>query len=276
MNHGKGFLIAAIIVLAACSSNKDEKKLAKNQEQPSLYDLPESVDYEKAAKLNVELGLSYLKQEQVSRAKSKLLRAKTLAPNLPEVHYAYGYFQEYVGEIDAAEKSYQKAVSLNPKGGNERNNLGTFLCRQHQYRKAEKEFLKAIDDPNYPNTAEAFENAGVCVNQIPDVAKAVEYFEKALRYDPNRPTALLEMAMIRFKEKQFQQASEYHQRYAQIAKPNARFLLLGIELATRSGDKDKVASYQLLLNNQFPEAANAKLTTAYITPKLDTTLRTAS
>jgi type IV pilus assembly protein PilF len=272
MGHGKSLLIALVCTLAACSSNKDDKNLAQNQ-APSLYDLPETVDYEKAARLNVELGLSYLKQEQVSRAKSKLLRAKALAPDLPEVHYSYGYFQEYVGEIEAAEKSYQKAVSLNPKGGNERNNYGTFLCRQHQYRKSEKEFLKAIDDPNYPNTAEAFENAGVCVNQIPDVAKAVEYFEKALRYDPNRPTALLELAMIRFQEKQFQQASEFHQRYAQIAAPNARFLLLGIELAKRSGDKNKMASYQLLLNKQFPEAAKAKLTTTTklnIAPKLDT------
>lgn len=273
MSQGKGLLIAAICVLAACSTNKDDKNLAQNSQTPSMYDLPESVDHVKAAKLNVELGLNYLKQEQVSRAKSKLLRAKKLAPELPEVHYSYGYLLEYVGEIPAAEKEYQKAVSLNPKGGNERNNLGTFLCRQHQYRKAEKEFLKAIDDPNYPNTAEALENAGVCVNQIPDVAKAVEYFEKALRYDPNRPTALLELAMIRFQEKQYQQANEYHQRFAQISKPNARFLLLGIELAKRSGDKNKVASYQLLLNNQFPEAAKAKLTTATKLspkPKLET------
>jgi len=273
MNHGKGFLIATFCLLAACSGNKDDKNLALNSQSPSMYDLPESIDHIKAAKLNVELGLNYLKQEQVSRAKSKLLRAKKLAPDLPEVHYSYGYFLEYVGEIPAAEKSYQKAVSLNPKGGNERNNLGAFLCRQHQYRKAEKEFLKAIDDPNYPNTAEALENAGVCVNQIPDVAKAVEYFEKSLRYDANRSTALLELAMIRYQEKQYQQANEYHQRFAQIARPNARFLLLGIELAKRSGDKNKVASYQLLLNNQFPESAKAKLTTATklgAAPKLET------
>ncbi|MCS5711039.1 type IV pilus biogenesis/stability protein PilW [Candidatus Berkiella aquae] len=259
MNHGKGFVIAAICLLAACSTT-DEKTLAENsQTPPSMYDLPETVDYIKAAKLNVELGLNYLKQEQIARAKAKFLRAKTLAPNLPEVHYSYGYFLEYVGEIEAAEKAYQKAVSLNSKGGNEHNNYGTFLCRQHHYRKAEKEFLKAIDDPNYANTAEALENAGVCVNQIPDVAKATEYFEKALRYDQNRATALLELAMIRYQERQYAQAKEYHQRYAQIAKPNARFLLLGIELAKRSGDKDKIASYQLLLNKQFPEAVGTKL-----------------
>jgi len=263
MSQGKGLLIiAAISLLAACSSNKEERTLAQNKNAPpSMYDLPESVDYVKAAKLNVELGLGYLNQDQVARAKSKLLRAKTLAPELPEVHYSYGYFLERVGEIEAADKAYQKAVSLNSKGGNEHNNYGAFLCRQHQYRKAEKHFLKAIDDPNYPNPAEALENAGVCVNQIPDVAKATEYFEKALRYDSNRPTALLELAMIRYQDKQYSQATEYHNRYAQIAKPNARYLLLGIELAKKAGDKNKVASYQLLLNKQFPDAAKAKLTT---------------
>ncbi|MGE3320219.1 MAG: type IV pilus biogenesis/stability protein PilW [Candidatus Berkiella sp.] len=274
MNQGKGLLIGMVCLVAACSNTKQEETVAQNsQTPPSMYDLPETHDYVKAAKLNVELGLTYLKQEQVARAKSKLLRAKALAPELPEVHYSYGYFLEYVGEIDAAEKAYQKAVSLNSKGGNEHNNYGAFLCRQHQYRKAEKEFLKAIDDPNYTNTAEALENAGVCVNQIPDMAKAAEYFEKALRYDNNRPTALLELAMIRYQDKQYGQANEYHQRYSQIAKPNARYLLLGIELAKKAGDKNKVASYQLLLNKQFPESAKAKLSTTTklsAGPKLNT------
>lgn len=246
-------VVALLSTLLACSSDP-KKESDKDTASHNLYDLPETVDLEKAARLNVELGVSYLNQGQIARAKSKFTRARNLAPQLPEVHYSFAYFQERQGEIEGAEKSYLKAISLNPKGGNEHNNYGAFLCRQQQYRKAEKEFMKAIEDPNYMNTSEAIENAGLCVLQIPDTAKAAEYFEKALRYDPSRANALIELAVIYYKEGKWSQASDYHARFAQFSKPTARSLLLGIELAKNVGDRNKEASYRMLLKAQFPEA----------------------
>lgn len=259
MKKGKFFILMIATSLVACSAlNKNETTTSESTIQP-VYALPNTKDLDKAARLNIELGVTYLKQEQMSRAKSKFLRAKELAPHLSEVHYSYGYFLERVGENEDAEKAFQKAISLNAKGGNEHNMYGAFLCRQHKYRKAEKEFLKAIDDPSYTLTAETYENAGLCVQQIPDIAKAAEYFEKALRYDPNRTNALLEMAIIKYQQNNIIEAKAYHTRFTQLMQPNARSLLLGIELAKRTGDTDKIASYQLLLNSKFPQAKPSDL-----------------
>ncbi|MBN9287134.1 MAG: type IV pilus biogenesis/stability protein PilW [Gammaproteobacteria bacterium 39-13] len=259
MKKGKFFILILAGSLVACSSpNKKETTISEGS-VPSMYALPNTKDLDKAARLNIELGVNYLKQDQISRAKSKFIRAKELAPNLSEAHYSYGFFLERVGENEEAEKAYQKAISLNAKGGNEHNMYGAFLCRQHKYRKAEKEFLKAIDDPNYTLTAETYENAGLCVQQIPDMAKAAEYFEKALRYDPNRTNALLEMAIIKYQQKNISDAKAYHTRFTQLSQPNARSLLLGIELAKRTGETDKLASYQLLLNAKFPQAKPSDL-----------------
>ena len=52
-----------------------------------------------AAKTNVELGLEYLSQGQVARAKSKLIHAAKLSPNLPEAHSALAYFYERAGDM---------------------------------------------------------------------------------------------------------------------------------------------------------------------------------
>lgn len=258
MKKGKFFIIATLAVLSACSQNsKKEQKSKDNISASSLYELPRSVDYSKAARVNLELGLNYLKQDQIARAKSKFIRAKELAPNLSDVHYSYGYFLERVGENEEAEKSYLKAISLNAKGGNEHNMYGAFLCRQHKFKQAEKEFLKAMDDPNFNLAAETYENAGLCVLQVPDMAKAAEYFEKSLRYDSNRPSALLEMAILQFREGKFAQAKEYHSRYVKLSKPNARSLLLGLEIAKHFGDKNQVESNKVILNAQYP---NAKIT----------------
>lgn len=167
-----------------CSANPS--KSDQPEEPPPLYTLPETVDLQRAARLNVELGLTYLKQGQAARGKSKLLRARNLAPELPEVHYAYGYFLESVGECDEAQKAYVKAITIDPKNGDAHNNYGAFLCRQHQYTEAEKEFLKAVADPNYTRNAETYENAAVCMSHANETAKANEYYEKAARYDPQR------------------------------------------------------------------------------------------
>lgn len=255
MHYGKALLVASLLTtLLACSHSAKKDKEEEAQRSANLYDLPDTVDYQKAARINIELGLNYLKQEQSARAKAKLLRAKKLAPQLPEVHYSYGYFLEHVGEIENAEKEYLKALALNPKGGNEHNNYGTFLCRQHHYRQAEKEFLKAIEDSNYMNTAEALENAGLCVLQVPDIAKATEYFEKALRYEANRPNSLLELAVIYLKQRKLSISQGYYNRYTQTASPTSRSLLVGIELARSKGDKNKEASYRAQLRKRYPQA----------------------
>lgn len=261
MKKGKFFILLCVTCsLMACSqSQKKEKTSQHSGSLNALYAIP-NADKEKAAKLNLELGVGYLKQEQISRAKAKFNHAKELAPHLPEVHYTYGYFLERVGENEDAEKAYQKAISLNAKDGNGHNMYGAFLCRNHKYKDAEKEFLRAVDDPNFNLTGETYENAGLCVLQIPDVAKAAEYFEKGLRYDMGRSKSLLELAILKFQMNKPLEAKEYYSRYSQLAKPNARSLLLGLELAKHFGDKNLEQSNKILLNAQYP---NAKLADLY-------------
>lgn len=251
-------LILALSLIAGCQSSKKEQKVADN-DTPSGYELPSTVDYEKAARLNIELGLGYLRQDQTSRAKAKFNHAKSLAPHLPEVYYSYGFFYERVGEVEEAEKAYQKAIKLNPKGGVEHNHYGTFLCRTQQYEKADKEFQRAIEDPNYTNTAETLENAGICALQIPDMAKATEYLEKALRYDSNRANALLELAIIKYQAGKISQARDYHARFVKLSKPTARSLLLGLELAKNMGDRAQEIKYASVLRAQFPQAKRSDL-----------------
>lgn len=231
MKTGKILTIITLTsLLVACSSNKDSEKVTE-QAVNEMYQLPSKPDYEKAARLNIELALGYLKQEQISRAKAKFLRAKELAPELPEVHYSYAYFLETVGQMPDAKKAYEKAISLNSKNGQSHHVYGAFLCRQKQYSQSEKEFLLAVEDQAFGHTAEAYESAGICVLENKETAKAITYFEKALRYDPNRPNALLELAFVRLKQGNRDQARQYYEKYSQIAKPNARSKKLATELA---------------------------------------------
>lgn len=241
-------LFAAVLCLGGCGGNPD--KSDNRSQTEATQDIDSKVDLMKAARLNLELGLTYLNEGHIERAKFKLNHALSLAPELSEVHYALGYYYEKVSEYDKSEKSYRQAINLNRNGGKEHNNYGAFLCRQKRYREAEKEFLLAMKDPSYVNTAEVLENAGLCVNPIPDTVGAAGYFERALRHDPKRPTSLLELALLRWHQGNRIEARQYYARYEELGQQTSQSLWLGIEIAKADGNKNKEASLKLKLNAQ--------------------------
>ncbi len=111
---------------------------------------------------SAQLGMLYLQKKDYPHAKEKLLLAMRQAPNLPAAWYSMAYFQEVTGNINDAEKDYRHAIALNPHNGASHNNYGTFLCRQHHYQTAVKEFLLAANDKNYLHTQAAYRNAALC------------------------------------------------------------------------------------------------------------------
>lgn len=122
----------------------------------------------KLAELNVELGLEYLKQNNLSRAKEKLLTAINLSPKKYATNVAFGYFMEKIGEEKRAEKYYILGIKYSDSKtkGAALNNYGTFLYRQKRYKEALKYFLLAANDSNYLNFSTAKENAKKTKNRI--------------------------------------------------------------------------------------------------------------
>ena len=61
-----------------------------------------------------------------------------------------GFLAFQSGEIAAAEKEYQLAISLNPHYAEAKNNLGSIYGQQGNYQEAERLLRHAIEDnPDY-------------------------------------------------------------------------------------------------------------------------------
>jgi type IV pilus assembly protein PilF len=142
-------------------------------------------DLNKAAQTNVQLGLAYLDNNEMSLAKKTLLEAKREAPNEPSVWYGMGYFLERTADFPAAEDHYRRAINLSSNRGPALNNYGAFLCRQKRFREALNAFEGAVADPHYLEPALAYVNAGICALKIPNQHLAGAYFQKALAKDPS-------------------------------------------------------------------------------------------
>lgn len=226
-------LVLFSFLITACakySANHNTNNCQNTDASLSLARSTEEPEHQKAALVHVELGLHYLAQGQMARAKHKLVHALELAPNAVEPHSALAYFFEKVGEINEAENEHKKALRLGSSKGALSNNYGAFLYRQNRFKEAKQAFKIALKDKHYIHTAEVNENAGLCALKLSEFEQAEKYFNTAICQDKNRTQALIELADIMFKKNHFTEALEYLTRYETLAKPSEKSRYISQEL----------------------------------------------
>jgi type IV pilus assembly protein PilF len=215
--------LAVCSLLSACSS------------MPSSTPSKAEAKKIKTARINTQLGLTYLQRHQMEMAKEKLLLALKEAPNIPETWYSMAYYLEATGNPTEANQYYLKAVAIAPKNGETQNNYGTYLCRNAQYQASIQHFMSAVQDPEYLDTASAYENAGLCALKIPDHKLAVGYFNRALLQDPNLPTSLIELAHYDYGQQNYASAKEKLRQFLTISAPTDESRMLSAQLGQQSG-----------------------------------------
>jgi len=206
------------LLLSACNTN------------PLRSDTQEQKTKIKSAKINAQLGISYLERQDVVRAKQKLLLALDQAPTIPETWYAMAYFLEATGDTSMAKSYYLKAVGLAPNRGDVQNNYGTYLCRLGHYQEAVQHFMLAVKDANYLNPDDAYENAGICALKIPNYAQADYFFQRAIQFEPTRPVSLIELAQLNFMKKDYVESEKKLKAFLKNSPPTAQSNLLKLKL----------------------------------------------
>lgn len=212
----------------------------------------------KAAELNVQLGLSYLQRGDYNTALEKLKKALQQNPKSSTAHNTIALLYQQLGVLDKAEYHFQKSVEFQPNYSEAQNNFGVFLCQKKAYKEAEEHFLRAIENPLYTSADRAYENAGLCVNRIPDQTLAKHYFRKALQLNPRLAKSLLQMAKLSYLNIDYEDAQSYMERYQTIAAWTASALLTAIMIKNKLNDQNAVASYTLLIKSRFPDSAETQ------------------
>lgn len=196
----------------------------------------------------IELGLGYMGQGNMVRARENLELAIKHAPSYYRARLSIAHYYEQVGEVDEARDAYKKALRLDARNGNVLNNYGTFLCKQGEYEQADKYFNRAIDQPYYYLVSASYENAAFCAFKAGEVEQAKYYFSRAIDHDPNRARSVLQLSKIEVSEAEYSDARlrlfKFHQRYGyQI--PSLQIL---VELEKKAGNRALQQKYQSKLD----------------------------
>lgn len=169
------------------------------------------------AESRISLGLGYLENRNMVKARENLELAVRHSPNYYRSHLSMAHYYEVVSENEKARQSYNTALRHNSKNGNVLNNYGTFLCKQGEFKQADHYFQKAIQQPYYYLVSASYENAGFCALKAGHNDKALSYFERALDHDPNRVRSTLQLAKLEVDNSQYNDARlrllRFHKRY---------------------------------------------------------------
>ena len=104
---------------------------------------------ERAAEINLEIGIDYLRKGNLKQAKEKIDRALEQNPRNSKAHITAGMLYDRLGQIDKAESHFARGVQLDPENPEIKNTYGAYLCQQRKFAKGEKLALEAAGNPLY-------------------------------------------------------------------------------------------------------------------------------
>ena len=244
----KSFVLRSIIALTTLT-------LIACQSQPIKNESPLIQGSEKSpADVYVSLGVEYMNRGMNEVALEKLQTAIQIDHSSSNAHNVLAVLYDRLGDASLAGQHYEKAVNLSPANSSAQNNYGRYLCGVKQYDLADHHFNQALKNPLYKTPYIVLTNAGTCAWQAGQLGKAEEYYRTALQHNKRFPSALLQMAKLKFETKNYLSARAYLQRLRDVSRHNSASLWLGIQTEDKLGNQSGVASYVLQLKQLYPDS----------------------
>jgi type IV pilus assembly protein PilF len=214
------------------------------------------------ARIHTELAASYFQLGNMSVALEESTEAVQSDPDYGPAYNISGLVYAALKEDSRAERSFQRALSINPLDSDANNNYGRFLCNRKREQEGIRYFMAAVKNPLYQAPDRSYVNAGVCARRQGDVGAAEGYFQQALRARPNQPQALYNLAELQYESGNFVAARGHMDRLMRVARPNAEALWLAVRIEHRLGDAASAASYAQQLRKSFPDSKEARALSA--------------
>jgi type IV pilus assembly protein PilF len=211
-----------------------------------------------AAAYNVQLGLAYMNQGDLARAKEKIDRAYGQNPNSADVRSARAMLFERMGESTQADAEFRAALRLAPRDPNMVNNYAVYLCQTGRTDEGVKRFLEAAHNALYPTPEAAYTNAGVCLRAAKRDEEARVNFTRALQLQPNYAEAAFQLATLQFQHGELAPARATVDAYMGSFTETADLLLLGVRVARAQGDRLAAQRYARKLQLDFPGTDQAR------------------
>src|SRR5260221_86217 len=142
--------------------------------------------------------------------------------------------------------------AMSPNDPEINHNFGWFLCNSGREQDSIRYFLQALRNSLYTAPWRSYAAAGVCSMRANNVKDAEEFFQRALKLDPDEPSSLLQLGQIRYRQGNIDDARKLVSRYNKLVSPNPESLWLALRIERKLGERVAEQSYANQLRRRFP------------------------
>ena len=246
-------LVAAFIahgVLAGCAQTPPASTTQANTVDTGTL-TGEVGDPRNRARIHTELGSAYYQRGNMGVALEELRIAIAADPDYAPAYSVLGLVHMDLRENAVAQQQFERALSLSSNDPDINNNYGWFLCRTGREEQSIAYFLAALKNPLYKTPARSYVNAGLCSLGKNDGRDAVEFFERALKSEPDNLPALINLASAQYKRGQLEVARGLVRRFNKLVEPTADSLWLALRIERKLGDTVAENSLATQLRRRF-------------------------
>jgi len=236
--------VIAVAALVACQSTSSSSGIPKYTQSQR----------DKAASANLQLGVGYLQQGNLSLAKTKLERAEIEDPHNADIHGTLGLLDEKLGKDKEADKEYRTALSLKPNDPDMLNSYAVFLCSHDRAVEGVRNFEEAAHNPLYRSPWVAYTNAGICLVQAHRESDAAQMFVRASQSNPAYASAVFQASDLDMSQQKYAAARLRIDFFLTNNPATPDLLLLGWRIAQAQSDAAGAARYAQRLAKEFPNS----------------------
>jgi len=212
----------------------------------------------------IQLATGYIEQGDMPNARRHLNNAAALDSNNSDVFALWGLVYSREGEPDLADESFRRALRVDARNSQARNNYAAFLFAEERFDDAYEQLEQVVDDTTYSNRAQAFENLGLAALRLNRTTDAEYAFGRALQLNDRQLRSSLELANLNVQKPDALQARRYYGNYLTLLQlyripQTARGLWVGIQLENALGNGDNVRQYGTQLEQSFPASPEYQL-----------------
>jgi tetratricopeptide (TPR) repeat protein len=182
-------------------------------------------------------GLIDLQNGLLEPARVCLEQAFETAPEMPDIHFAFGLLAEKTRDFGLARKHYLRAVKHDPRHAQARVNLGLLLSQTGALGQAEEQFRHAIDSE--PTLPEGYVNLANLLQRTGRTGEAESTYRRALAIEPALPEAHRNLSSVLLWQNRFAEALQFALKAKQFEpdEPETYNTLGAVYKATQQIDK---------------------------------------
>ena len=236
-------------LLQACTTT------TQNAEGREIRPANEPADPERRARARLELAGAYYSRGQHETALDEVKLALAAKSDLPEAYSLRGLILSSLGDLPAAEESFQRALRLAPQDGSTMHNYGWFLCQQRRFADADLQFGAALQQPQYRDLVRTLLAQGVCQARAGLWSAAERTLSRSYELDPSNPVTAFNLSEVLLRRGELERARFYVRRVNAVPdQVSAQSLWLAARIERRMGNLAEVQILGRQLQDRFPQS----------------------